>query len=175
MCKISNLMKRYIYTLLACACVLFGFVVKAEAQIQDGDIITIRSGNNYLAVNRNGNSISITNVSTTPTVNCLWKVTKEGEQYAFQNVAESDSYLRVNATYNKGNSWTISLVIGNRDNATAFTWKDSRLSYTATSDKRSTTCYIRYNRDWTAGTSTNNASLTLEEWQLKEESGGLQG
>ena len=174
-------MKRYIYTLLACACVLFGFVVKAEAQIQDGDIITIRSGDNYLAVN--GNSFdNVTTLNKGNIERCLWKVTKEGEQYAFQNVAESDSYLRVNAT-RSGNSWTIRLVIGNLDNATAFTWSNSKLSYKATSNNnRSTTCYIRCTSNWNgttwswgAGNTDDNNTLTLEKWELREEAGGLKG
>ena len=157
-------MKRYIYTLLACACALFGFVVKAEAQIQDGDIITIRSGdNNYLAVDGN----SITNVSTTPTVNCLWKVGVNNSQYYFQSVADETKYLR----YNNG------LVVGNNSNKSMFTFSGTNEGLTATGTLRySTNRYIRYTGTWTTTNRQNQASsLTLEKWQLKEESGGLQG
>ena len=61
--------------------------------IENGDIVTIRisSGANYLAENGN----YTTNVQNTPKENCLWKVTKEGDNYSFESVSQVGTYLYV--------------------------------------------------------------------------------
>ena len=96
--------------MFACVCALF-YTTTAQAQtIQSGDIITISSGKNYLAVDGN----SLTN-ATTVAQDCYWEVTITGSTYTFKSVT-SGTYLRINSS----GSWQTSykLGLGNEQNFT---------------------------------------------------------
>ena len=172
-------MKRFFITMSVCACAIFGFVGNAAAQLANGDIITISSGTNYLAVKDN----NIARVQNDPTIYCLWEVTVVNNQYAFKNVGNSSRYLRVEANYkdkgqNKG--WTITLQTTDVTNSRSlFTLDGKKLYYTAisTSGNKRAECYIRYNTNWTCSTNStdNGTDLTIEKWELKTVAGRLKG
>ena len=175
-------MKRYLYIALLCACALFGSVGSAAAQFANGDIVTISGNGYYLALNEalDGfqNTVSILNASNIE--RCLWKVSKQGEQYSFTNVKNPSVHVRVNAncTYDRGWKWTINLQTTNQENNRSyFTFDGSnKIYYTATSNNQTTTCYVRCtnNGNWGA-VNTNNyeSNLTIHKWEYLAESGGI--
>ena len=64
--------------------------MSASAQIKDGDIVTIsqKEGDTYKYMTLTNNWPGLTH-STTPDVNCLWKVNKVGDnQFTFQSIAD---------------------------------------------------------------------------------------
>lgn len=139
-------MKRFFYTVFTCACALFGFVVSAEAQVKDGDIITIKSGNYFLAVDATG---KIENKKTAEDKYCYWKVTINGSSYTFSPVTRSNQYLNIPRT-NGG-----SLTLGNSQTIT----KTNDDYFYRTSSNGKTYYYIRCNSgNWSATTSTSSRS-----------------
>ena len=139
-------MKRFFYIMFTCACALFGFVVNAEAQVESGDIITIKSGNYFLAVDAEGN---IVDYKTDEDEYCYWKVTINGtSSYTFSPVTRSNRYLNI-PRQDRGN-----LTLGNSQTIT----KSGDYFY-RTSTNGKTYYYIRCNNgDWSATTSTNSRS-----------------
>ena len=78
--------------MFACACALIGFVSNAEAQT-DGDIVTIKSGNNFLAVNDAGTAIQN---RTEEKEYCYWRVTVSGTNtYTFESVTADNKFLNI--------------------------------------------------------------------------------
>ena len=174
-------MKRYIYTILACACVLFGFVMNAQAQIQTRDTISIsyKSGDDcyYLADGGSGNRDF--EVRQNPDVACLWVVIKQGNtgnQYSIQNL-NTGRYIRYNAGNNSNQRY---FYLDNQSGTHLFNKGFSGNSVTdVTLQGGTSTTNRRYlaisnNRNaWSAANSGTN--LTLEKWELREEAGGLKG
>ena len=132
--------------MFTCACALFGFVVNAEAQVESGDIITIKSGNYFLAVDAEGN---IVNDKTDEDEYCYWKVTINGtSSYTFSPVTRSNRYLNI-PKQDRGK-----LTLGNSQTIT----KSGDYFY-RTSTNGKTYYYIRCNNgDWSATTSINSRS-----------------
>lgn len=158
------MMKRYFYILLLCACATFGFVTNATAQFANDDIITISSGTNYLAVNGN----NIARVQNNPTINCLWKVVKEGDNYSFESVSSVGKYLYV---YKDKNNYTLRLGA-----IAAFTISTTQSDDNKSIGKLYNTAqkrYIRYRSNSWQTTDQNReaSSLTIEKWELKSEKG----
>ena len=156
-------MKRYIYIVFVCACALFVFVGNAAAQLSNGDIVTISNGTNYLAVN--GNNIARVQ---NPTINCLWEVVKEDDNYSFESVSSVGKYLYV---YKDKNNYTLRLGA-----IAAFTISTTQSDDNKSIGKLYNTAqkrYIRYrNNSWqTADKEGDATSLTLEKWELKSEKG----
>ena len=85
-------MKRYLHIMFVCACALFVFVANVAAQLSNGAFVTISNGTYYLAVN--GDNIARVQ-NNNPTINCLWKVVKEGDNYSFESVSSVGKYLYV--------------------------------------------------------------------------------
>lgn len=145
-------MKKYFLYIFACVCALT-YATTAQAQtIQSGDIITISSGTNYLAVNGN----SLTN-ATTITNNCYWEVMITGTTYTFKSVA-AGTYLRINSSGNFMN-YTYTLALGNEQNFT----KQGNKYYTSVQSgwNGTTSRYIRYDNGWTTSSSGDASNLTL--------------
>ena len=135
-------MKRLLYIMFACACALFAFVSNAEAQT-DGDIVTIKSGNNFLAVNNYGTAIE--NGITKESENCYWRVTISGNTYTFQSII-SGRYLTIN-------NGSLSLNTTAQDIT-----KTSKKYYARVGNSR---YYIRYrNNGWTGSTSGSDLTIT---------------
>ena len=155
------MMKRYFYILLLCACAMCSFVGNAAAQIKDGDVVTIRNGNNYLGVNNNANAIeNITDLSTAKT-RALWTVTISGNAYSFVSVVNDQKELR-------GSNNALSLTA----TGSSFTFNGTNANggYVATGTLAySNNRYIRYNNGWKVDRSST--SLTIEKWELKSEKG----
>ena len=142
-------MKRFFLYIFACVCALT-YATTAQAQtIQSGDIITISSGKNYLAVDGN----SLTN-ATAITNNCYWEVTITGTTYTFKSVT-AGTYLRINSS---GYS-NYTLALGSELN---FTKQGDTYYATIQSGYGTTSRYIRYNNGWTTSNSGNASKLTLD-------------
>lgn len=134
-------MKRLLHIMFACACALFAFVSNAEAQT-DGDIVTIKSGDNFLAVNNAGTAIQN---RTEENEYCYWEVTVSGNNYTFRSVT-ANKYLNI-PTSNNSN---LSL-----DNSQNIQKSGSKLYRTS----GRTSYYIRYNNNaWKTTNSQNNGS-----------------
>lgn len=141
-------MKRLLYIMFACACALFAFVSNAEAQ-ETGDIVTIKSGNNFLAVNNAGTAIQN---RTTESEYCYWRVTISGSTYTFQSII-SGKYLYAERT---GSSW--------RDYTYTLTLEDDPADFTKNNNGRYTanSCAISFsNNSWTGAASYSGTKLTL--------------
>ena len=132
-------MKRLFHIALLCACALFGFVSNAEAQTT-GDIVTIKSGSNFLAVNEAGTAIQN---RTTEDEYCYWRVTVSNSIYTFQSII-SGRYLTIN-------NGSLSL------NTTAQDITKNSRKYSARVGNR--TYYIRYSNGWTGSTSSSNLTI----------------
>ena len=133
--------------MFACACALFAFVSNAEAQT-DGDIVTIKSGNNFLAVNNAGTAIQN---RTEENEYCYWRVTVSGTNtYTFESVTAANKYLNI-PTSNNSN---LSL-----DNSQNIQKNGSKLYRTS----GRTSYYIRYNNNaWkTTNSQYSGSSLTF--------------
>ena len=96
---------RILSIVFMCACAL-ALSTKPLYAIQDGDIVTIsqKEGdtNKYMTLTNNWPGLTY---STTPNVNCLWKVNKVGDnQFTFQSIADETLYLRGGQTYTGTNS-----------------------------------------------------------------------
>jgi len=165
-------MKRYINYITIFFCLFCSLCITSNtyAAIANGDIITIRSGNNYL-------SVSGSSITSTETVNtyCLWVVTISNNQYIFTNVGLTAGNKGLSSP--TGNNGTYSLAAtGSSFTATL----DDTNEYCSTGKlyyKRSySSYYIRYNNGWKTTTSNRNAtSLTLEKWTKVTDKGGLVG
>lgn len=132
-------MKRLFHIALLCACALLGFVSNAEAQTT-GDIVTIKSGSNFLAVNEAGTAIQN---RTTEDEYCYWRVTVSNSIYTFQSII-SGRYLTIN-------NGSLSL------NTTAQDITKNSRKYSARVGNR--TYYIRYSNGWTGSTSSSNLTI----------------
>ena len=132
-------MKRLLYIMFACACALFAFVSNAEAQTT-GDIVTIKSGDNFLAVNNDGTAIE--NGITKESEKCYWRVTISGSTYTFQSII-SGLYLTINTN-------SLSL----EEDPQNITRNNNKLSVTSGKN----TYYIRYNKGWIATNKSNQAT-----------------
>ena len=155
-------MKRYLYIMFVCACALFVFVGNAAAQIKDGDVVTIRNGNNYLGVNNNATAIeNITDLSTAKT-RALWIVKIRGNAYSFVSVVNNQKALR-------GSNTALSLTA----TGSSFTFNGTNANggYVATGTLAYNNRYIRYNNGWKLERNNSNSSLIIEKWELKSEKG----
>lgn len=141
-------MKRFFQIAFFCACALFAFVSNAEAQA-NGDIVTIKSGNNFLAVNNAGTAIEN---RTTENEYCYWRVTVSGSTYTFQSII-SGRYLKIN-------NYSLSLEEESQD----ITKNGNNNLYVSISSwwGSSTSYYISYNNGWTITTYFSQATtLTI--------------
>ena len=135
--------------------------MSASAQIKDGDIVTIsqKEGDTYKYMTLTNNWPGLTH-STTPNVNCLWKVNKVGDnQFTFQSIADKTLYLRGGQTYTGTNS-----------SGTAFFYEENMLFFKryGTTD---TYVYLS-NGYWYETSSKSNAKpVEIEKWEL-ESAGG---
>ena len=144
-------MKKYFLYIFACVCALT-YATTAHAQtIQSGDIITISSGTNYLAVNGN----SLTN-ATEVTKDCYWEVTITGTTYTFKSVT-AGTYLRINSSGDFMN-YSYTLALGNEQN---FTKQGNKYHTSVQSWNGQTSRYIRYSNGWTTSSSGDASDLTL--------------
>ena len=132
------------------------------AQLADGDIITIsiQTGNygsrvtHYLSANKDDNSV--VDVTGTPTLYRLWKVSKvEGNanQFTFTNVGDPTKKLVGNAK-----------VLSVGATGSAFTLEGERLKH---ADKR----FIIYDNDWKLDNKNN--SLTFTKWTHVKTTGNV--
>lgn len=159
------------------------------AQLANGDTITIRFNNNYLAVNANKDGLA--NVENTPTINCLWKVTiNRSNQYSFESVAANGAgkrYLRAdgngNFTLNDDNSSDFGL--GTDGDVTSVANQvtgrfyygyyhdryNYRYRYIQCTDNEWSLTNEEKKNDYNKG----NTLLLLEKWTRKEVKGGLTG
>ena len=133
--------------MFVCACALLGFVVNADAQ-NNGDIVTIKSGSNFLAVSNDGTAIQN---RTTENEYCYWRVTVSGSTYTFQSII-SGKYLYAERTgWNNNYTYTLKL----EDEPANFTKSNSN-RYTANN------CAISFSGDSWKGTNSNSGTkLTL--------------
>ena len=136
-------MKRLFHIALLCACALFAFVSNAEAQtITNGDIVTIKSGDNFLAVNNAGTAIQN---RTAESEYCYWEVTVSGNNYTFRSVT-ANKYLNIPVSNNSN------LTLGNSQNIQKNGSKLYRTSWR-------TSYYILYNNNvWKTTNNQNNGS-----------------
>lgn len=144
-------MKRYFLYIFACVCALT-YATTAQAQtFEDGDIITISSGTNYLAVNDN----NIANVTETNLAeSCFWIVTVNTNGTYTLRSYTNGRYLNVSRT-------AVSTATGSQ----SFTYNDDNGQLYRTSGQ--TNYYVRLNNTtWTGTTSSGNAaSLELKKVQ----------
>ncbi len=143
-------MKRFLYTMFACVCALF-YTTTAQAQttdIKSGDIITISSGSNYLAVNTAGTGVTnVTEDNVDET--CFWVVTLRNGAYIFSPYTNTNNrYL-----YIARNNLTIST------SSRSFTYSNKKLYYSS--------YYVRLNgTTWGSATSeSQGASIELKKVQ----------
>ena len=157
-------MKRYVYIMFVCACALFVFVANVAAQIKDGDVVTIRNGNNYLGVNDNANAIVniIAENLKNSGVRALWKVTIKDNAYSFVSVVDNKKGLR-------GSNTALSLT----ETGSSFTFNGTNANggYVATGTLAYNNRYIRYNNGWKVD--RNSTSLTIEKWTRVETTGNV--
>ena len=138
--------------------------MSASAQIKDGDIVTIsqKEGDTYKYMTLTNNWPGLTH-STTPDVNCLWKVNKVGDnQFTFQSIADKTLYLRGGQTYTGTNS-----------SGTAFFYEENMLFF-----KRNgtTDVYVFLSGSYWYETSSKSYAkpVEIEKWEL-EGGGGVEG
>ena len=136
--------------------------MSASAQIKDGDIVTIsqKEGDTYKYMTLTNNWPGLT-YSTTPNVNCLWKVNKVGDnQFTFQSIADETLYLRGGQTYTGTNS-----------SGTAFFYEENMLFF-----KRNgtTDIYVFLSGSYWYETSSKSYAkpLEIEKWELEGTGGG---
>lgn len=194
--SMSEGMKKYVRFFIACVCALMAFPLAAQAQIQNGNKVTIRSNGYYLAVEKDAKTsnyklkaISIEK----PTKECFWTVTIQNNQYSFVNVVASgagkNAALQRSSNdlqlANTGSAFTL------QSYSTAANQTVGRLYVTDVSSNwwGSSTSYkfIHYTpkQNQTAGTwgisskssntSTDPSLLTIEKWTEITEAGGLVG
>ena len=130
----------------------------AQAQWSNGDVITISSGNNYLAINGS----SITSV-TSVTVNALWEVSVTNasgtNRYSFKNVGNGQ-YLAVPSNWGQYSLILVSSV----SSVSQWTLSNSKL---ANVDRN---VYLRYNKGWSLVLNNNNASTLSFKTYTKNDS-----
>ena len=145
--------------------------------LKSGDTITIRQGENYLAVTNNG-----LQPYTIANDNCLWKITitkgnttigSSAYYYTLQNIA-TKQYIQISAGYWSGAYANISLgpsaatfylnrKAGENDN-----YSQGRLLYRyVRNNNRTYDFYLTYNSGWKMQQGTT-ADLYLEKWTKKE-------
>lgn len=136
--------------------------MSASAQIKDGDIVTIsqKEGDTYKYMTLTNNWPGLTH-STTPNVNCLWKVNKVGDnQFTFQSIADETLYLRGGQTYTGTNS-----------SGTAFFYEENMLFF-----KRNgtTDIYVFLSSNYWYETSSKSYAkpVEIEKWELEGAGGG---
>ncbi len=127
----------------------------AQAQLSNGAIVTISSGNNFLATNGS----NLTNV-TTVSINALWEVsvtTVSGTtRYAFKNVV-TNSYLRIQQSW-----WNYNLTLqSNISDESRWTLEGKKLKNVYHNNY-----FLRYNNQWQASTSSTN--LTFNSYTKNE-------
>ena len=150
--------------------------------LSDGDTITIRQGENYLAASNGLQRYTIANS------NCLWKITitkgsttigSSTYYYKLQNIA-TQQYIQIEAGYRFG--WGggayADISLGSND-ATAATlylirndgadgiFAKGRLLYRYTRNRTNYDFYLTYNNGWTMQQGTTD-DLYLEKWTRKE-------
>ena len=130
----------------------------AQAQWSNGDVITISSGNNYLAINGS----SITSV-TSVTVNALWEVSVTNasgtNRYSFKNVGNGQ-YLAIQSNNNQ-----ISLIlVSSVSSVSQWTLSNSKLANVVRN------VYLRYNKGGSLVLNNNNASTLSFKTSTKHDS-----
>ena len=156
--------RRIIRILLVVLSMICGSM-SASAQIKDGDIVTIsqKEGDTYKYMTLTNNWPGLTH-STTPDVNCLWKVNKVGDnQFTFQSIADKTLYLRGGQTMN--------VYTGTNSSGTAFFYEEDMLYYIKYGNNN---VYVFLSGDyWYESSSKSYAKpVEIEKWELEGAGGG---
>ena len=184
-------MKRYFIIMFVCACALYVFVGNASAQLANGDIVTIKSGNNYLGVNNNADAIANITAGDLKNsgVRALWKVTitqnNSNTYYYFQSVAASNASKTNDELYFNNNAWSLGttgsgLRFGSIGYNADLNKTEGRLYYYSKNGENKYK-YIQYDTGWkvlqtkNSSNNDNKTLITIEKWELKTVAGGLKG